>query len=128
MFELCKKLSSINIPEGVTTIGVGAFTECNSLTSITLPDSLTTIGTQAFWVCSGLTTITIPAKVTSIGNSAFASCKKLISITMLPTTPPTISSGTIPSNVTTIYIPTGTLSAYQSANIWKNYSAKFVEN
>ena len=54
-----------------------AFYYCNRLTSVTIPDNVTSIGDGAFYRCRGLTSITIPNSVTSIGDSAFYGCKKL---------------------------------------------------
>ena len=73
-------LTSINIPDSVTSIGDGAFAECKSLTSINIPDSVSSIGNWAFNRCESLTSINIPDSVTSIGNCAFAYCKSLTSI------------------------------------------------
>ena len=63
----------------VTSIGA-AFYYCISLTSITIPDSVTSIGGCAFEYCSSLTSITIPDSVTSIGWDAFDGCEKLTQI------------------------------------------------
>ena len=79
-FWCCKSLTSIHIPNGVTTIGNRAFGHCKSLTSIHIPDSVTTIGDHAFGGCESLTSIHIPNGVTTIGNSAFGDCKNLTSI------------------------------------------------
>ena len=76
-FEGCSDLASIVIPNSVTDIGVAAFYDCSGLTSVTIPNSVTSIGGSAFWGCSGLTSITIPNSVTSIGKSPFAGCSKV---------------------------------------------------
>ena len=76
-FSGCSGLTSIAIPDSVTNIGVSAFASCYGLTSISIPDSVTNIGELAFSGCSGLTSITIPDTVTSIGGSAFARCSGL---------------------------------------------------
>ena len=81
-FNSCRSLTSIIIPEGVTSIYDSAFSSCSGLTSITLPRTLTSIGAYAFQACSSLTSITIPEGVTSIGNSAFSSCNNLASINL----------------------------------------------
>ena len=54
----------------VTAIASNAFANYN-LTSLSLPNSLTTIGERAFYGCSGLTSLTIPVNVTFIGDAAF---------------------------------------------------------
>ena len=81
-FYDCSSLTSITIPHSVTSIGNYAFYGCSSLTSITIPDNVTNIGSYTFRGCSSLTSITIPDSVTSIGNFAFAYCSKLTSITI----------------------------------------------
>lgn len=50
------------------------FGSCDSLTSITIPNSVTSIGEQAFYGCNTLTSITIPNSVTSIGERALSEC------------------------------------------------------
>ena len=76
------KLTSITIPENITSIGRCAFSGCDSLTSITIPDSVTSIGSSAFENCSGLTSIVIPDSVTSIDHWAFQYCTGLTSATI----------------------------------------------
>ena len=78
----CEGLTSITIPNSVTSIGDCAFMFCTGLTSITIPNSVTSIGAQAFQYCEGLTSITIPNSVTSIGSQAFSCCEGLASVTI----------------------------------------------
>ena len=68
----------------ITEIKLRLFENCYRLTSITIPDSVTSIGDDAFTNCSGLTSITIPDSVTSIGDYAFSGCSGLTSIIVLP--------------------------------------------
>ena len=82
MFSGCSSLTSVTIPNSVTSIGNSAFYDCSSLTSVTIPNSVTSIGYRAFQSCSSLTSVTIPNSVTSIGNNAFSSCSSLTSVTI----------------------------------------------
>ena len=76
------EVTSVKIPSGVTSIGIGAFSGCTSLAKITIPNSVTSIGSMAFLNCSSLASITIPDSVTSIGYSAFGACSSLASISV----------------------------------------------
>lgn len=80
-FINCPQLTNISIPNSVTYIGFSAFSSCTSLKSITLPSSLSFISGALFLGCSQLTTIHIPVSVTSIGNNAFADCPSLMTVT-----------------------------------------------
>lgn len=82
VFGWCSDLTSCTIGDGVTSIGYSAFGHCTSLTSVDIPDSVTSIGTSAFTNCSGLTSIDIPDSVTSIGEDAFEDCSSLTSVTI----------------------------------------------
>jgi len=81
-FAYCTRLTSITIPDGVPSIGEGAFYSCTSLKRITIPNSVTSIGNYAFEDCTSLTGITIPDGVTSIEASTFLNCTSLTSITI----------------------------------------------
>ena len=111
-FANCNNLTSITIPNSVTSIGEYAFSMCYNLTSITIPSGVTSIGNAAFYGCSNLTSIIIPSSVTSISSYAFNSCISLTSI-IIPEGVISIENGafgscgsltniTIPSSVTSI--------------------------
>ncbi len=85
-FRGCQDLTSVSLPNSITTIGTQAFSE-TGLASIIIPESVTTIGSQAFY-SSKLTSINIPESVTTIGPKAFCSSK--------------LTSINIPESVTTI--------------------------
>lgn len=73
-------LTSVVIPNGVTSIDHDAFAGCANLSYLTIPESVTTIGEGAFWNCKALTSITIPKDVESIGKAAFKECASLGSV------------------------------------------------
>lgn len=79
-FFNCSQLTNISIPNSVTYIGYSAFSYCTSLKSITLPSSLSTISRALFSGCSQLTTIHIPDSVSSIQFYAFHDCENLKTI------------------------------------------------
>ncbi|MDE6735981.1 MAG: leucine-rich repeat domain-containing protein, partial [Treponemataceae bacterium] len=80
-FRGCDKLTSVTIPAGVKTIGDSAFRECSGLTEVTIPEGVTEIGQYAFSSCSKLTTVAIPVSVERIGYYAFNSCSNLTDVT-----------------------------------------------
>lgn len=127
-FYNCENLSNIEIPNSVTSIENFAFQNCSDLPSITIPDSVTSIGKDAFAQCGSLTSITIGEGVTSIGDYAFRNCSGLTTMTILAITPPTLQhTRAISSATKKIYIPAGTLSAYQTATNWSRFASLFEE-
>ncbi len=115
-FHGCSGLASVTIPDSVTSIGDQAFYDCSALTSVTIPDSVTSIGREAFDGCSGLTSVTIPEGVTSIGEGAFAGCSGLTSVT-IPDGVTSIGRGAFYecSGLTSVTIPDSVTSIGDSA-------------
>jgi len=106
-------LTTIILPNSVTTVGVYAFSNCKGLTGINLPNSVTSIGDGAFQGCTGLTgKLIIPDSVISIKNCAFQGCNKLTGLTISNSVTfigdqafggcSGLSSLTIPNSVTSI--------------------------
>ena len=123
-FYGCSGLTSVTIPNSVTSIGNHAFQYCSGLTSVTIGNSVTSIGDYAFNGCSGLTSVTIGNSVISIGEWAFESCSGLTSVTCFATTPPQLDYGVFSFSISScvLYVPAGSISAYQSADGWKDFT------
>ena len=138
-------MTSITIPDGVTSIGSNTFYNCSGLKSITIPNGVTSIGYEAFAWCEGLTSVTIPDGVTSIGDNAFYCCYSLTGTLELPNsiesigkgafgytgykicnikvqTPPTIGSDAIPSSLSLVLVPAGSVDAYKADEQWNKYT------
>ncbi len=123
-FYGCSGLTSVTIPNSVTSIGYSAFGYCSGLTSLTIPNSVTSIGEFAFYGCSSLASLTIPNSVTNIGGEAFAECRGLDLIICEASTPPSCYdkcfydiNKSIP-----VYVPTNSINAYKEAIQWKDFS------
>ena len=82
-------VTSVSMPEGITSIGFEAFSGCQNLESVTLPESLTTLDRVAFISCELLRAIKIPSGVATIPDYCFNCCLSLENVT-------------IPEGVTTI--------------------------
>ena len=129
-FDSCYNLSSIIIPSGVTSIGDYAFRSCSVLSSVTIQDSVTSIRKYSFNLCYTLSSIIIPSGVTSIGDSAFGGCYGLKEYHFLSKTPPTLTKSDAFINIPPdciIYVPVGSLEAYQTAANWSTYAGQMRE-
>lgn len=78
-YHIPKELKTVSITD-ITRLGRGAFCNCRFLTSISLPNSLTSIDSYAFYGCSSLEGISVANNVTSIGEYVFANCRSLTSV------------------------------------------------
>ena len=70
-FSNCRSITKVVIPNTITSIPYGAFIQCYALTDVVIPNSVTSIEDSAFKQCSSLANITIPSSVTNIGTDAF---------------------------------------------------------
>lgn len=115
-FSGCSSLTTVTIPNSVTTIGNSVFDGCASLTTITIPNSVTNFGSKIFMDCSSLTTITIPNSVTTIGTSTFSGCSSLVSI-IIPNSVTNIGSSAFSgcSSLNSITIPNSVTNIGNSA-------------
>jgi hypothetical protein len=81
-FDGCTGLTSVTIPDSVTTIEDIAFGACTGLTTVTIPNSVNTVGELAFAGCTGLTSVIFGSSVTTVGDAAFSNCTGLTGITI----------------------------------------------
>jgi hypothetical protein len=95
------------------------------MNSVTIPDSVTSIDEQAFTYCSGLTSVIIGNNVARIGGSAFSGCENLTTITCKAVTPPVLDNIETWQRVNMsipVYVPAESISAYQSAQYWSEFT------
>ena len=116
-------LTSVTIPGSVTSIGEGSFRGCIDLASVVIPNSVTCIGDDAFYDCYALASIKIGSGVTSIGEDAFRRCTALTEIFVESLTPATINYYTFEGlyEQATLYVPVGAKTAYKAADYWKKF-------
>lgn len=81
-FRDCREITSVIIPEGVTTIGSNAFNQCNKLESVKLPKTLKNIEYYAFFNCSSIKSLELPEGTANIGTGAFKGCSSLTTMTI----------------------------------------------
>ncbi len=81
-YQIGRNIRSVDIPQGVTSIGNHAFEECFALEEVTIPQSVTSIGLIAFGGCCKLTTLSLGENVETIGGGAFFRCSSLSNITI----------------------------------------------
>mgnify|MGYP000984987686 CR=1 FL=1 len=81
-FSGCKKLASIQLPKSLISIEDGAFNHCESLTSVYIPQKVIDIKKYAFCYCSSLTNLELPSGISKINEGTFDSCAALSSISI----------------------------------------------
>lgn len=121
------------IPEDVEHIAAEAFCNCKGLEEIVIPDAVQTVGYRAFSGCTSLTSITFGTGVRELGVEVFPwqnpslNSPYLETIVFRGATPPTFTSPNPEYELsqyhmcTQLLVPEGSLAAYQSADVWKNF-------
>jgi len=143
VFSYCFALESITVESGNPTYSSadGVLFDKNKTVLIRypvgkkgnnydIPNDVTTIGRSAFSACATLESITIPKSVTTIGVYAFAGCTALTSITNLNPVPVEINYSeflSVDQSACTLKVPTSAVSAYQNAEVWKDFNIEGIE-
>lgn len=130
IFQGCDRLQRAIIPSNTraTILSQGMFNSCDRLTTVIIPEKITTINGSCFYTCYSLSTLTLPSTVTTVSASAFSSDYGMKEYHFLSTTPPSLSSdsfNSIPDDCV-IYVPSASLSDYQTATNWSTYASRMV--
>ena len=127
-FKYCSGLTSVTIPNGVTSIGDYAFSICSGLTSVTIPNSVESIGDYAFSDCSGLISVTIGSGIMNIGTWTFGDCPNLLDVYCYAEKVPEtdyLAFGSLNQENATLHVPYGSIDSYSSTDPW-SYFGKIV--
>ncbi|MBQ8267646.1 MAG: leucine-rich repeat protein, partial [Clostridia bacterium] len=110
-FSGSSALTSVTIPDTITTIGNNAFYGCSGLTSVVIPDSVTYLGANVFYNCTGLTSVKLPKRLDEIRSYLFCGCSSLKSVT-IPASVTSIAFSAFANctNLASVNIPNGTTS------------------
>lgn len=106
----------------VVAIGERAFDMCRDITSISIPEGVTLIEHRAFSDCY-FPILTLPSTITEIQDMAFMMCH-MDTIVLLSNTPPTISEMSFDMFHSLCIIPCGTMEAYMGNSVW----ARMIED
>lgn len=109
-------IKTLNINEGVTSIGSSSFAGFLGINNVTLPNSVTTIGDAAFSSCQNIESVNLSNSITIVGAGAFADCYSLTYV-YIPNSVTSIKRGAFSgcTNLTSIYIGNGVTSIEETA-------------
>ena len=80
--EMRDRITTVSLPDGMTTIGKYAFLDCEALASLRVPDTVTRIGEYAFAECKSLRLVQIGSGISEIAEGAFSACEALSGLTL----------------------------------------------
>ncbi|MDE6395651.1 MAG: leucine-rich repeat domain-containing protein, partial [Muribaculaceae bacterium] len=118
----CTSLTSVAIPNSVTSISESTFGGCTGLTSVNIGNSVTSIGNSAFKGCTGLTNVILPNKLASLGESVWENCPAIERVVCTGTKPVEANSNIFDLAIyddATLYVPKGMIQTFNKVNPWR---------
>ena len=125
LFQNCTSVVGVEIPDGVSSLGSGLFTNCQ-FQILEIPDSVTVInGSETIAGCGALKTLKLGNSLTSLGYFSVRNNSNMEEIIILTTTPPSLGTAVFGNtNNCPIYVPDGSVSSYQAA--WSSLSSRII--
>ncbi|MDR9859617.1 leucine-rich repeat protein, partial [Treponema socranskii] len=126
--HFCQNLKTVYIPSSLTSIG-GYFLAFSKVEDVKIPEGVTELSYQFLDGCSALKTLELPASLTTPGWLFCRDCTALQSVTCKAATPPALESNAFKNIIlagVTLKVPAASVSVYQSASIWKDFKKPFV--
>ena len=117
-------LRSVTITDRETEISTNEFYGCTNLKNVRIGDGVTSFGDWAFSGCSSLDYFSFGSSVETIGKEAFSDCTAMTSLISKAETPPTCGTQALDDInkwECSLYVPDGSLAAYQAADQWKEF-------
>ena len=124
----CRNLKTVYIPSTLTSIGEG-FLAFSNVEHVKIPEGVTELSYQFLGGCSALKTLELPASLTTPGWLFCRDCTALQSVTCKAATPPALKSNAFKNIIlagVTLKVPAASVSAYENAPIWKDFKKPFV--
>ena len=139
-FYNCSNMKSVSLPVSLKSIGDYSFADSYNITNLIIPEGVKTIGHNAFRWCSGIKLLELPSTLDSIGDYAFYRCSNLSRVVSRIKTPFKISKSVFcyedywendaqvfRNSPATLYVPTGTKSAYEAYEGWNMFDGGIYE-
>lgn len=124
VFWDCSSLTNVMLPNSIQILGNGMFSGCTSLDNMVVPNTIETIPENLFDGCSNLKSVTLGNAVQEIKQNVFNGCYSLETLYMLTSTPPAVQTNSFTTAqymALNVFVPEGTLAAYQNAETWNTF-------